>query len=123
MEYASIAAVAIYSILFVAMVVIILTTIIFNIKAGVKYRKNIARQLDQLRMSKMLRALGIDTTQYLHQERISEINMQMNRCNECQNTDQCDEDMATGNIDPGNISYCNNEESLKAIAEKQKQVD
>jgi len=123
MEYASIAAVAIYGILFVAMVVIILTSIIFNIKAGVKYRKKIAQQLEQLRMSKMLHALGIDTTQYLHKERISEINTQMSRCSECENTDQCDEDMASGNFDPDSISYCNNEESLKAIAEKQKQID
>jgi len=120
MEYTSIAAVGIYSIFFVVMVVTIFSAIIFNIKAGIKYRHNLARQLDQLRISNMLRALGIDINLYLHQERINEINSQMIRCSECNNTDRCDEDTKTGNTDPEGISYCNNEQALRTIADKHK---
>jgi len=122
MEYTSIAAVVIYALLFAFMAIVIPVAIVFNIKAGAKYREKLALQLKQLRIGNMLNALGIDITRYLHQERIHEINTQMSRCSECKNTDQCDEELSSGNIDPENIRYCNNEQDLQRIAAKQKQA-
>jgi len=119
MENITAIAVGIYVVLFAFMVIYIITAIIFNIKAGIKYRQRLAKKLHQLRMSKMIRALGIDVEKYLHQERIHEIKQQMTRCAECQNTDKCDEDLASGIVTPNNISYCNNENELKNIASKQ----
>ena len=123
MEYLSIAAIGLYGILFVTMAIVIPTAIIFNIRAGIRYRKRLAQRLNQLRISGMLNALGIDVNQYLHQEYIHEINNHMTRCSECENTDQCDRELATGNVDTGNISYCNNEAELQEIAARQKQTD
>lgn len=121
MENISLAALGIFTILLVLSAVLIPAAIIFNLKAGLKYREKLAQQLHQLRISKMLNALGIDITQYLHQEQVNEIRTQMDRCSECQNTDQCDDQLDKGSVAANEIAYCNNEEALQAIATRQQQ--
>lgn len=88
-------------------------TIMFNVKAGMRYRESLARKVHDLRLSKMLTALGIDTYEYLHREKVVDIQNQMNRCAACENTDACDENLAADTITTENIDYCNNEASLK----------
>ena len=119
MEYLSLAAIGLYIILFGLMIPLILTYIVFNIKTGIKYRQNLARRLEQLRMKHMLNALGVDITRYLHQERVHEINRQMTRSQECENTDQCDSDIAGNSIDTDSIDYCVNLKDLKDAAARQ----
>ena len=65
----------------------------------------------------MLTALGIDINSYLHQERVIDIEEQIDRCSECQNTEICDDQLTNGNIQAGNIDYCNNEASLQQIVD------
>lgn len=90
-------------------------TIMLNVKAGMRYREALAKNVHDLRLSKMLTALGIDTNEYLHRERVVDIQNQMNRCAACENTDACDESLAAETITTDNIDYCNNEASLKEM--------
>ena len=95
--------------------ILLFSTIIFNMKVGVRYRARLAQQLDSLRLSKMLTALGVDTNTYLHNQRVVDIKNHMERCLQCDNTDQCDDNIEENNISTENISYCKNEESLKDV--------
>ena len=68
----------------------------------------------------MLTALGIGTDSYLSTERATDIREQMERCNACANTVECDTRLAEGPVNSGSIDYCNNEASLQKIAERHK---
>ncbi len=98
-------------------------TIIFNMKAGIKYREPLANKLHTLRLSKMLSALGINTTEYLHTVSVATINEQMTRCADCANTDECDDNLSTNNVDINEIDFCNNEASLKDMLPKKHIVE
>jgi len=97
--------------------------IVFNVRIGIKYREPLARKLHALRLSKMLSALGISTTEYLHTENIVTINEQMERCSECVNTEECDDNLSNDNIDVDGIDFCNNESSLKDMVSKKHVVE
>jgi hypothetical protein len=84
-------------------------------KAGRRYRAAMAEQLKTLRLNKMLTALGIDTNQYLHSQRAVDIHNHMERCSQCENTEECDESLSANTVSTHNIDYCNNEASLKDI--------
>jgi hypothetical protein len=86
-----------------------------NVIVGMEFRKNLARQLNALRLNKMLAALGIDVNNYLHKERVIDIEQQIDKCSSCQNTDICDDQLSKGTIKASNIDYCNNEEALQHI--------
>lgn len=90
--------------------------IVFSTRSGIKYRQALAEQLAQLRLGKMLAALGIDTDSYLSRERAVDIHKHMQRCATCNNTEECDTRLDQGAMDVASISYCNNEESLQKIA-------
>lgn len=102
--------------LLVAVFTILLpVAIIFNMKAGMKYRQDLARKLDKLRLGKMLVALGIDVDEYLAQRPGIDIHNHMERCSSCSNTAECDDKLAGKQLDAGHISFCNNEESLQEL--------
>ena len=86
-----------------------------NVIVGMEFRKNLARQVNALRLNKMLTALGIDINSYLHKERIIDIEQQIDKCAACENTQTCDDQLGKGNIQASNIDYCNNEKSLQQI--------
>ena len=111
------------SVLLLGLLLVIFTillplAIIYNTRAGMKYRQVIAGQLGRLRLGRMLTALGIDTDRYLSSERVADIREQMERCNACGNIDECDTQLAQGTVNADTISYCNNEESLRKIVER-----
>ena len=99
--------------LLAAFVVLLPVAIVFNYKAGMKYREILARQIERLRLGKMLAALGIDIDTYVSMDRTVDIREQITRCKACDNTEECDDRLAEGIIDTDNISFCNNEKSLK----------
>jgi len=106
--------------LLVIFMVLLPVAVVFNTRAGMKYRQALREQLDRLRLGKMLTALGIDTDSYLSIERTVDIHKQMERCTACDNTGECDTRLAEGVVDAGNIDYCNNEASLQKIAARLK---
>jgi len=116
----SLVAILMLGLLLVVFIVWLLVAIIYNTRAGLKYRQGLAYQLERLRLGKMLTALGIDTDSYLSSERAVDIRKQMERCNACANTEECDTQLAAGATDTGSIDYCNNEASLQNIAGRQK---
>lgn len=108
----------------IAYVIVRLAVVIaFNVRTGILYRQRLARKINDLRLSRMLAALGIDINRYLHNERVIDITDQMNRCVACENTRTCDEDMLKGKISADDIDYCNNEQTLKDIVSTNKSVE
>ena len=103
-------------ILVTLVIVLLFTAIIFNMKRGRKYRQALAKQVAQLRLNKMLIALGIDTNAYLHNQNVADIHKHMERCEACENLEECDDALANDNINPDEIEFCNNEQSLQKIA-------
>jgi len=102
--------------LFMLYVIIRMSYVIMrNVIVGMEFRKNLARKVDALRLNKMLAALGIDINNYLHSERVIDIEEHIDKCSECQNTETCDDQLAKGAIQASNIDYCNNEKSLQQI--------
>ena len=91
------------------------TVILFNVRAGKRYRVALAGRIHSLRLSKMLSTLGIDINEYLHRERSADIRRQMKSCAECENTETCDEQLENNANTIENISYCNNEQALKRL--------
>ena len=102
--------------------VMLVSAIIFNVKAGKKYRQSLAVKVDQLRLSKMLNALGVDINTYLHTERMVDIQQQMNRCSACENTEKCDDQLSGGSISADEIGFCNNEQSLQEMTRDKHQT-
>jgi len=106
------------TVLTLAFIVMLASAIGFNLKTGTRFRRSLATRVDQLRLGKMLSALGIDINRYLHTQRIVDIENHMERCSACENTDNCDEQLATGDTTATNIDFCNNEKSLQDIVRK-----
>ena len=101
--------------LLAAFLVLLPVAIVFNYKAGMKYREILARQIERLRLGKMLAALGIDIDTYVSMEPTVDIREQITRCKTCDNTEECDDRLAEGIIDTDNIGFCNNEKSLQEL--------
>jgi len=102
--------------LFMLYVIMRLTYVIMrNLIVGMEFRKNLARKVDALRLNKMLAALGIDINNYLHTERVIDIEEHIDICSACQNTVTCDDQLSKGTIQASNIDYCSNEKSLLHI--------
>jgi len=112
----SILSILLLGLLLATFMVLLPVAIIFNTRAGMKYRRTLAGQLERLRLGKMLTALGIDTDSYLSSERVVAIREHMERCNACENTGECDTRLAEGALDADSIGFCNNEASLQKIA-------
>jgi len=121
MNAISIAIGGLLTVLTLAFTVLLVSAIVFNVNAGKKYRKSLANSVDQLRLSKMLTALGIDVDTYLHTERVVDIQQHMDLCSACDNLEQCDDQVSKGALDAADISFCNNEQSLQEIARKNSQ--
>ena len=120
MNLVSLIATGLFGLLMAAFAGLLFAAIVFNLNVGRKYRETLARDIDKLRLSRMLTALGIDVTSYLHSERIVDIQQQMGRCSDCGRTAECDDRLAHGEVDAADIGFCNNEQSLHKILERDK---
>jgi hypothetical protein len=118
MNIISVTALLLLGLLLASFMVLLAITIVFNTRAGMKYRATLAIQLEQLRLGKMLTALGIDTDNYLSRERAVDIRQHMERCTACTNTQECDTRLQEDNVDIAAIDFCNNEASLQQFSEK-----
>jgi len=114
----SILSILLLALLLATFMVLLPVAIIFNTRAGMKYRQTLAARLERLRLGKMLVALGIDTDSYLSSERVVVIREHMDRCSDCANTGECDTRLAEGTMNADSIGFCNNEASLQKIAEQ-----
>jgi len=103
----------IFLILITMLIVVLPIAIIFRIKAGRIYRKELARTIDELQMGRMLAALGIDTRAYLVNEDLADIKEHLKKCESCKHIEECEEDLASGRTKSDNIDYCENKRSWK----------
>ena len=115
MNTLNLAILGLLALLLAAFMVLLPVAIVFNMKAGMKYRQELARKLDSLRLGKMLAALGMDLNEYLASNPAVDIRDQMERCNACDNTEECDDKLSSNAIDADRIGFCNNEESLRDL--------
>ena len=118
MNTITIIALVLLALMLVTFTVLLPVAIVFNVRAGEKYRQGLAEKVNRLRLGKMLAALGVDIDVYLSSERSLEIQQHIDRCAACDNTTECDDKLAGQSIDPDNIGFCNNEASLREIAKK-----
>ena len=93
--------------------------IIVNIINGRKFHQALEQEFSKLRLNNMLAALGINKTDYIYQTNVKDIHQQMKNCTDCTNTTECDEKVATTDIDITEIEFCNNEEELQKIKHQQ----
>jgi hypothetical protein len=90
--------------------------ILGNLRAGHRFRKGLAKALDELRRARMLKYLGIDSAAYLHKEQALEIQKQMDRCDNCDSKSRCDqvlEETATPDVEA--LGFCANIDDLKEM--------
>lgn len=94
-------------------------TISTNVINGRKFHLALEQEFNKLRLSKMLSALGINKTAYIYQTKVKDIHQQMKSCSSCENTDECDEELSTPNVDITKLKFCKNEAELKEIKQNQ----
>jgi hypothetical protein len=105
--------------LLVAFMLSLFAAMIFNMKVSQKYRAGIAQSMDKLRLNAMLGAVGINTRDYLHNERILEIRNQIKRCKACARTDECDHHLKNGAVQAEALHFCNNGDTLRQMVAQQ----
>ena len=93
--------------------------IVVNIINGRKFHQALEQEFSKLRLNNMLAALDINKTDYIYQTNVKDIHQQMKNCTDCTNTTECDEKVATTDIDITEIEFCNNEEELQKIKHQQ----
>lgn len=87
-----------------------------NLKAGHRFREGLAGALDELRLARMLRYLGIDSAVYLHKQQGLEIKKHMERCDACDAKSTCDQVLAEeAPADVESLGFCANIDDLKEI--------
>ena len=97
---------------FVVMTVGFLLVISKNVRQGMLFRQKLAARMRALRMDKMLAALGMDLSSYLHNLPASRVIESANRCQDCTATDECDDSLAAGTLAIEAIDFCPNQDEL-----------
>ncbi len=90
-----------------------------NLINGRKFHHSLEQQFNKIRLNKMLSALGINKKDYIYQTNVQDIKQQMKNCTDCDNTNICDEKLATPELDVTTIEFCNNEAELIDIKKQQ----
>ena len=90
--------------------------ILGNLRAGHRFREGLAGALRELRLSRMLKYLGIDQDQYLHKQQAVEIQQHMERCDACDAKSRCDQVLAEEPApDAAALGFCANIDDLKVL--------
>ena len=94
-----------------------------NVLTGQSFHDSLIAQISNIRMGRMMDALGINKEKYVHQESVLDITHHIDTCDACDNTDQCDEKLDSDSIRVEDIKFCGNESSMVEITFKQKGID
>lgn len=95
--------------------------ILHNLREGQGFRAQLARRLEQLRLQRLMRMLGLDPDRYLHQERIVDVERHMRACAQCPETARCDQALAEHQPEAV-ATYCANYPELRALQDKDKHL-
>jgi hypothetical protein len=92
--------------------------ILGNMRAGQRFREGLAEALNELRLARMLKYLGIDSAAYLHEQQALDIQQHMERCDNCDAKQRCDQVLKeAAPADVESLGFCANIEDLKDIRE------
>ncbi|MCP4077751.1 MAG: hypothetical protein GY744_16385 [Gammaproteobacteria bacterium] len=94
-----------------------------NVKQGLVVRHLLAKRVESLRMTKMLRGLGLDFNQYLHTVPLSKVSESMGKCESCPTTEICDDKLKQGSLEIQDIDFCPNQECLGKFSTQKEQED
>ena len=90
-----------------------------NVLHGLSFHESLLAQISDLRLGKMMDGLQINKARYVQQENIIDIHDHMNRCNSCENTTNCDDNLINNKVNVKSLDYCNNEATLQDLIDKQ----
>ncbi len=121
MEIVSYILLVIIGLAFASLSIFFILLIAKNVRQGKVVRQKLALRVESLRMSKMLSALGLDFSKYLHEVPLNKINSSMSKCENCDSLEQCDEKLQQDIIKPEEIDFCPNHECLGQFTELKKQ--
>lgn len=89
-----------------------------NMRQGRVFRRQLAEKVDSLNMGRMLRALGIDLSAYLHKVPVAQVGDSAKNCDTCDSTEQCDEALNQhAKLEPDDIDFCPNQQCLSTFKE------
>lgn len=118
MDIASLVITLLLAALMLVLLVRLPLAIMSNLRAGHRFRQGLAAALEELRLARMLKYLGIDSAVYLHKEQALEIQKHMERCDACDSKSRCDQVLeAAAPADVDTLGFCANIEDLKDIRE------
>lgn len=89
----------------------LLRSIVKNSQQGIVFRNKLMERVKSERIHEMLQSLGIAPEHYIHATRVNEIEIHINRCQACANTEQCDRELLEG-LTSAVESYCPNNGDL-----------
>jgi type II secretory pathway component PulJ len=91
-----------------------------NLREGERFRARLANRLEQLRLHRLMRMLGMDPNRYLHEQPIVDAERHMRTCARCPESARCDQ--ALEQEQPESVApYCANYEDLQALRDREKQ--
>ncbi len=96
--------------------------IVHNLREGRQFRQQLAERLSHLRLFRLMRMLGLDPHQYLHQEQIVDVERHMRACEACADTQSCEQALNEHNPDAV-ADYCANFEELQDLRKRTEKVD
>jgi Family of unknown function (DUF6455) len=102
-------------------VIVVIVLIAFTLTIAIKQNFNVSQQLriklmdklKQLPFYKMLTRRDIDINEYLHDQQINDIEIQLKNCNECSPNKKCAEVLAKEDKPGIDYSFCPNDEYFK----------
>lgn len=77
-----------------------------NMQNGRTFRRNLAKSIEQLRMTRVLKVLGLDFDIYLHKSTVQQITQNMSACENCQTTSVCDEKLSNASVEQVELDFC-----------------
>ena len=82
---------------------------------GAQFQQAFARRVRSLRLHRMLRGLGIDTSRYMQRVDVDVLEEQVDRCETCPSKQVCDEHFDAGKAAADSEAFCPNHQSLAAV--------
>ena len=94
-----------------AMVIALPRAIGRSVNHGRRFREALDARLGQLRLSKMLGAMGVDRADYLATSRQVDIEQPMKNCRACEQKSLCDAELSSHSANSG-FDYCPNRDAI-----------
>jgi len=118
MDWFSISVTVLIAVLSVSFIFMLAVNIVRNLRQGEKYRDELERRVNGLRLGAMAEHIGVSTMGLVHRVPVVDLHQQMERCGSCDQTVACDKALKTEVDAPAASvpSFCANSEQLTELA-------